>query len=103
MVKIEKGTWVQIHRVILKPGERPASLPQETRRVPFEMWVKGFLLEEAEIGQEAAIRTVIGREIWGTLVEANPRYVHNFGSPVPELLRIGGELREILRGEGYGE
>ena len=100
MAKIAKGTWVQIHKVILKPEERAPNLPPETGKVPFEMRVKGFLLEDAEMGGEARIRTVIGRQIRGTLVEANPRYPHSFGAPVPELLPIGGEIRAMLKGQG---
>lgn len=100
MAKIKKGTWVQIYKVILAPGERSSNLPPETRKVPFEMRVKGFLLEDAEIGEEARICTVIGREIKGTLVEANPCYPHNFGKPVPELLSIGNELKALLKGKG---
>ena len=99
MAKISKDTWVQIYKVILEPGERAPNLPPETEAVPFEMRVKGFLLEDAEMGGEARIRTVIGREIQGTLVEANPRYPHNFGAPVPELLPIGGEIRAMFKGE----
>lgn len=97
MDRIRKGTWVQIHKILLNPEERSPNLPLETKKVPFEMRVKGFLLREAEIGDKVTIQTAIGREIEGVLVEANPRYVHNFGVPILELLQIGEELKDMLR------
>jgi len=95
------GTWVQIHKVVLKAGERSPNVPEETSKVPFEMRVKGFLLHDAGIGDRVKIRTVINREIEGTLLEANPIFLHTFGAPVPELLHIGEALRGILKGETY--
>ncbi len=94
------GTWVRIHRVVLAPGERAPQVPEDTRAVPLEMRVKGFLLHAARAGEEVAVRTLAGREVRGTLAEAWPAYPHGFGRPVPELLTVGEELRSILRGEG---
>lgn len=92
---------MQIHNVILSPEERAPQVPEDTRRVPFEMWLKGFLVEEeAAIGDEVTITTVIGRQIKGTLVAVNPVYPHNFGEPVPELLTIGAELRALIADGG---
>lgn len=92
-----RGDWVQIHNVILEPGARAPQVPEDTQKVPFEMLLKGFLMEaEAEIGQDVRIKTVIGREITGRLVAINPAYPHNFGEPVPALLSIGQELRALL-------
>lgn len=99
MGKVLAGTWVQLHKVILKPGERSANVPEETGNVPFEMRVKGFLLDDAEIGEQVRIRTVIGRVIEGTLLEANPVHRHTFGAPVAELLPVGQQLRGMLKGE----
>lgn len=96
----KKGDFVQIQIRILEPEERAPNLPEDTRRVPFEMRVKGFLIdEEANLGSTVKIRTFSGREVSGTLVAINPIYEHNFGEPVPELLTIGEELRSILGGE----
>jgi hypothetical protein len=101
MKKAKAGDWVQIHNVILSPEERAPQVPEDTRQVPFEMWLKGFLVEEeAAIGDEVAITTVIGRQIRGTLVAVNPAYPHNFGEPVPELLTIGAELRALISDQG---
>jgi 2-amino-4-ketopentanoate thiolase alpha subunit len=92
MSSIKSGTWVEIEEVILTPEQRAPTLPEDTRKVPYVMRVAGFLLEEAELGQRARVRTVIGRELSGTLRTVNPGYAHSFGSTVPELLSIGNEV-----------
>ncbi|MFQ6125239.1 MAG: 2-amino-4-oxopentanoate thiolase subunit OrtA [Candidatus Heimdallarchaeota archaeon] len=102
-MKAKRGDWVQIHKIILQPGERSPRSPEDTQQVPYEMRVKGFLLDnEAKIGQEVSIRTLIGRTFSGKLIAINPTYPHNFGEPVPELLSIGIELRELLTKEEGG-
>lgn len=98
--KARRGDWVQIHNILLQPGERAPQVPDDTRKVPFEMFLKGFLRdEEARIGQAVTIETIIGRQVRGTLVAINPAYPHDFGKPVPELLSIGPQLRAILAEE----
>ena len=92
-----KNTWVEVHRIVLKPSERAPQVPDDTQQVPLEMKVKGFLIHDADVGEEAAIMTPVGRTITGTLTAINPAYSHTFGSPIPELLPIGGELRALLR------
>ena len=100
MEQAKAGDWVQIHNVILSAEERAPQVPEDTRQVPFEVRLKGFLVDaEAEVGQEVTVATVTGREIKGTLVAVKPVYPHNFGEPVPELLGIGHELRELLAEE----
>lgn len=91
MGKIIKGTWVEIEQIVLTPEERAPSLPEDTRKVPYILHVSGFLLEDALPGQEARIKTVIGRELEGKILVVNPRYSHSFGDTVPELLTIGLE------------
>lgn len=91
MDKIKKGTWVEIEQVVLTPEERAPSLPEDTRKVPYVLHVSGFLLEDALPGQEARIKTVIGRELQGRILIVNPGYSHSFGDTVPELLTIGLE------------
>ena len=97
---IEKGSWVEIHNVVLEAGERAPQDPEETQRVPLEMRVKGFLLMPAAIGEAADIETLSGRHLRGTLVEVNPAYTHSFGAPIAELASIGGEVRALLRAKG---
>ena len=72
MNRIVQGTWVEIEQLVLRPEERAPSLPLETREVPYILRVSGFLCEDAEIGQKACIRTIIGRELTGTLRTVNP-------------------------------
>jgi len=87
-----RGDLVQIHKIILTPEQRSQDLPASTKAVPYEAWIKGFLLEDrAKIGSTVRIETFIGREISGTLVEINPVYSHNFGKPRPELFHCGKE------------
>lgn len=91
MTKIAKGTWVEIEQVVLAPQDRAPTLPEDTRQVPYMLRASGFLLDDAELGQSVRIRTRIGRDLEGTLREANPGYSHSFGTTVPELLMIGTE------------
>jgi len=93
---IQKDTWVEIYTIILDKGERAPQVPDDTQQVPLEMKIKGFLLHDAEIGEQVKISTSIGREFTGKLIEVNPEYSHNFGHPIPELMHIGRELRDIL-------
>ncbi|MDO4573295.1 MAG: 2-amino-4-oxopentanoate thiolase subunit OrtA [Clostridia bacterium] len=95
----KKGDWVSIHVIVLKPEQRALSaLPEDTRQVPLEMWVKGCLNADAEIGGEATVTTRTGREVSGRLVEVEPCYTHSFGAFVPELQTAGDIARRILFG-----
>ncbi|MBQ9179500.1 MAG: 2-amino-4-ketopentanoate thiolase [Firmicutes bacterium] len=98
---MKAGTWVQVHEIVLKPEERTGKLPEDTKKVPLEMWVKGFLKEDAAIGDTVEIETLTGRMVSGSLVAAEPAYSHGFGDIyIPEMLQIGMQARAILRGEG---
>jgi hypothetical protein len=94
MAKVEKETWVEIKQVVLQPEERAQSLPEETRNCPYILRASGFLVEAADMGGQATIKTIIGREMSGTLITINPSYTHSFGKTVPELLTIGTEAEE---------
>lgn len=98
--KASKNTWVEIHDIVLAVGERASQVPEDTQSVPLEMKVKGFLIADASIGDQAEITTRSGRQLKGTLTAINPAYSHQFGSPLPELLMIGDELRAILKAKG---
>ena len=95
---IKKGTWVLIHRNILEPGERAPQVPDDTKKVPLEMWIKGYLQEDAKAGDEVEVVTRTGRKEAGTLLEAEPYYKHDYGRFVPELLVISEQVREIVFG-----
>ncbi len=97
---VAHGSWVEIHKIALDAGERTAQVPEDTRRVPLEMRVKGFLVAAAALGDEAEIETLTGRRLRGSLTATNPAYSHGFGPPIPELSTIGGEVRAILREQG---
>lgn len=94
MSKIAKGTWVEIEQVVLTPEQRAPTLPEDTKQTPYLMRISGFLQAEAKPGQEATIRTIIGRELTGTLKTVLPSYSHSFGTVVPELLTIGTEAEQ---------
>ncbi len=97
--KARKGDLVLIHLVVLDPAQRAENLPEVTRAVPYEGWIKGFLLDEdAEIGDKVRIESWIGRELAGILTEINPVYDHGFGEPQPELNAIGPEAWKELQG-----
>lgn len=103
-VSVEKGTWVQIRNVVLKPEERTSKIPNETKQTPLYMWVKGHLNSDGNIGELAEVTTVTGRKIAGILEEVNPVYTYGFGeSYVPEILEIDKELREIMNGGNKNE
>ena len=96
---VKKGTWVQIVRIILKSEERAPQVPEDTKKVPLKMWVKGYLAHDANIGEEVEIKTLTGRIERGTLVTENPRFYHDFGDFVPEILKIS----EIVKNELFGD
>lgn len=98
MSAAKKGDWVQIHQIVLKPEERAAHVPEDTKKVPLELWVKGFAMQDAELGSEVEVKTTTGRMVKGRLVAVNPRYIHDFGDFVPELLKVDVQLKEILYG-----
>lgn len=89
MSQILPGTWVEIEQVVLAPEQRAPTLPEDTQATPYVMRVSGFLIAPAQLGGPARVRTLIGRELSGTLVRVNPSYSHSFGDTVPELLTIG--------------
>lgn len=95
---VRKGEWVRIHKVILRADERTARLPEDTQKCDLEMWTKGFLQEDAEIGEEVTIKTAVGRKETGTLIEVHPYYTHSYGKFVPEIIEIDRGLREIMKG-----
>lgn len=95
---VKKGEWVRIYKVILQPSERAPQVPDDTKKVPLELWVKGYLQEDAEIGDEVEIETVTGRKETGKLLEVNSFYKHDFGNFIPELLAIDKQVRGIVFG-----
>lgn len=96
-MKAKKGDWVRIHSLVLEVGSRAANVPEDTAKVPLELWNKGFLLnDEAEIGDEVELESYIGRRLKGKLIEINPQWQHNYGDYVPELAHVGRQARQML-------
>ena len=90
MSKIPTGTWVEVERSLFCSDRSAASRPLEPAKVPsYLLRVSGFLLEEAELGQQVRIRTIIGKVHLGKLRIQSPSYGHSFGHTVPELLKVG--------------
>ena len=92
--------WVEVERVLLEPSERATGLPDDTAAQPLLLWVKGFALGEAALGEELIVETMTGRSITGRLSAILPGYFHTFGQPIPELVHVGRDLRAQLAGAG---
>jgi len=98
---IKKNSWVQIKKVILKPEERAHNLPEATKKVPLLMWVKGYLLEDANIKDIVTVKTVTGRFESGELIEVNPAYLHTYGKFIPEIQLVDKMVKSALFGDDY--
>lgn len=97
-MNIDKGTFVRIRKTLLQPSDRSDNLPEDTKKVPLKMWVKGYLLEEGELYDYAHIKTITGRIEYGRIKQVEPPYKHGFGDFVGEILKI----REIILNDVYG-
>ncbi len=95
---VKKGEWVRIHSIVLKAEERTAKIPEDTQKCDLQMWTKGTLQEDAEIGDVVTVKTACGRMEKGTLIEVHPYYTHSYGKFVPEIIEIDKQLREIMFG-----
>lgn len=100
---IRKGSWVQIHKIVLTPNERAPQVPEDTKKVPLELWVKGFLLDDSEIGNIVKIKTITGRIEEGNLIKVNPRFNHDYGDFVSEILEVGQIVKEVMYGVDLNE
>ena len=90
MSKIPKGTWVEVERTLLATDRNALRQPLDPAKAPsYVVRVSGFLLEDAELGQQVKIRTIMGKLHTGKLRIQSPSYGHSFGHTVPELLKIG--------------
>lgn len=87
------GDWVEVERVLLEPADRSTNLPEDTAAQPLMVWVKGFALADASVGDELLVETMTGRTVTGRLSAINPGYFHTFGRPAPELTHVGRDLR----------
>ena len=88
--------WVEIGYVVLQPEQRTAHLPDDTRAVPYYARTKGFVQGDVRVGDVAQVETLIGRKVTGEVLRLRPRYGHDFGEPIEELLEAGSEARAAL-------
>lgn len=98
---VKRNTWVQIEKEILLPNQRYSTLPEDTRQCPLIMWVKGYLLEDSELGRLVKIKTKTNRIEEGRLVLVNPSYKHNYGNYIEEISEIDKIVLKALYGEEY--
>ena len=88
MSMIPKGTWVEVERNLFSADRSAPSRPLDPAKVPsYLLRVSGFLLEDAELGQQVRIRTIFGKIHAGKLRIQSPSYGGSFGHTVPELMR----------------
>ena len=99
----KKGDWVLIHSQTLTKEQRAPQVPVDTKEVPLDMWVKGTLMGDGDIGDMVEIKTITGRVESGTLLEVHPVHRHSFGEFVPEILEIDRKLQDALYGGGAHE
>jgi hypothetical protein len=85
---IDPMTYVEIYRIILPSEERSPNLPIETKRVPYEMRLRGKLLKAASIGDWVEIETATRRIERGILVSVHPFFSHHLGHYVPIMTSI---------------
>ena len=96
----KKGDWVRIHKILLTSKQRAPQIPEDTKKVPLEMWDKGFLIDDlASIGDLVEVETIIGRRLSGKMIEINPQFNHGWGVCIPQILQIGRQVKKILAGE----
>jgi len=82
---IAKGTWVEVERMFPKHDEpKHAAM---AAKAPQALRVSGFLEEDADLGQQVRIRTILGSIHTGRLRIQNPGYGHSFCHTMPELNR----------------
>lgn len=85
---INKDTVVQIERVILKCTERAENLPEDTKKVPLKMRVKGKLLLDSNLDAFVKIITQTNRIEEGYLIMKEPYFEHSYGLYVKVLEKV---------------
>ncbi len=96
MEKAKKGDWVQIKSVELRKEHRGRQIPPDTRNCDLVKWVKGWLIDDARLGDTVEITTITGRRERGELFAIKPGYTHGYGRHVPELTQVQRQLHTFL-------
>lgn len=89
------GARASVRIRVLEPSDRASSLPEDTATLPYEVVVRGLLIRPASVGEQATVRTAVGREVTGTLDEIEPADAHGFGRPVPALVAVTASISEL--------
>lgn len=93
---IKKGTFVEIENIVLECWDRARAIPDDTKKTPLKMWVRGWVNSDCELGDKVEITTAIDRKIEGIVVESEPGYNHNFGSHISDIDYISIQARKII-------
>jgi hypothetical protein len=93
---LKKGDYVRIKRVVLEPSDRSSNIPDDTKQLPLIMWVKGFLLVDATVGDLVQVKTITGRIENGLLLDGGLVYDVNYGDFVPEILTMDAYFKDLL-------
>lgn len=96
---VNKGSFVRVKRIVLDTQDRSQALPDSTKKTPLIMWTKGYLLEDAKFGDMVEVLTLSNRKERGELIEVDPTFDVNYGQFVPEILKIGRDVKGALRNE----
>ncbi len=99
-MRVEKGKWVRIEKIVLEPTCRMDNIPEETKKTELKMWTKGILQHDCYIGESAKIITLSNREEVGKLVSVNHSYNLDYGEFIPEIMKIGIDCKRELFCEG---
>ncbi len=89
---IDKGTVVQIERVVLESFERTGNLPDDTKQVPLKMKLKGKLIADSDLGDYVKIITQTNRIDEGYLIDVEPYFKHDYGHYV----KVIDEVKDII-------
>ncbi len=98
------GDFVRIKNIVLKNNERPENIPNDTKLCDLIMFTKGILLDKvAKKNEMVSVKTLSGRIVSGELTDINHSYTHTYGDYIPELLKIGTDLKQLLFGGDNNE
>ncbi|MEY8763740.1 MULTISPECIES: 2-amino-4-oxopentanoate thiolase subunit OrtA [Clostridium] len=93
---IEKGTWVEIEKIVLLPKDRAKNIPKETKKTALKCWIKGNCLTDCELDDDVKVVTKTGRIVDGRVVDVEPGYYHSFGKYIREIGDIGKQAKKII-------
>lgn len=95
---LEAGTRVEVCYTALEPKDRAPSSPVDTRRLPYQVRVKGVLEVASRLSDpDVRIRTASGRTASGRIVQVEPGDFHTFGRPAPALVAATEQIARLGR------